>query len=383
MITCPQCNYENAEGSRYCSQCGASLSEESPADTKRKRLWLPILTPAIVLVLVGAALYFVYDQQAGINKEVVTWKTEAEEAALAGEYREAEKLLTRAIQERPDEEALQEELSHVQTALSMEKELEEVSKLLEEGSLSEADEQLSTIQAALKQENGRLYQTLVPALNEMDSRFTLQEVNEELSKITDVDELAAKLNTLSDLNLEEAAKVREKIYEKIVNRSTKTAEAAAEEKQYTEAIALIDEGLQYVSNDEKLIQLKERVQQEKQAFEQAAQERLESAMQQAAQDELRNETEALEVADIRMEKDEFGDYKISGELKSVATQVISTISVKYDIKTQDGEVVRSESAKVYPNYLTPGSTGSFEKMYYNLEEGEYMVEMTELEWLVE
>lgn len=302
---------------------------------------------------------------------------------MPGEYREAEKLLTRAIQERPDEEALQEELSHVQTALSMEKELEEVSKLLEEGSLSEADEQLATIQAALKQENGRLYQTLVPALNEMDSRFTLQEVNEELSKITDVDELAAKLNTLSDLNLEEAAKVREKIYEKIVNRSTKTAEAAAEEKRYTEAIALIDEGLQYVSNDEKLIQLKERVQQEKQAFEQAAQERLESAMQQAAQDELRNETEALEVADIRMEKDEFGDYKISGELKSVATQVISTISVKYDIKTQDGEVVRSESAKVYPNYLTPGSTGSFEKMYYNLEEGEYMVEMTELEWLVE
>lgn len=383
MITCPQCNHENAEGSRYCSQCGASLSEESPADAEKKRSWLPILTPAIVLVVVGAALYFVYDQETGINEDAASWKTEAEEAALAGDYREAEKLLSRAIQERPGAEALQEELTHVQSVLRMEKELEEVSKLLEEGSLSKADDQLSEVQTALRQENGRIYQTLVPTVNEMDSRFTLQEVNEELSKITDVDELAAKLNTLSDLNLEEAAKVREKIYEKIVNRSTKTAEAAAENKRYTEAIALIDEGLQYVSNDEKLIQLKERVQQEKQAFEQAAQERLESAMQQAAKDELRNETEALEVVDIQMEKDEFGDYKISGELKSLATQVISTISVKYDIKTQDGEVVRSESAKVYPNYLNPGSTGKFEKMYYNLEEGEYMVEMTELEWLVE
>jgi hypothetical protein len=146
---------------------------------------------------------------------------------------------------------------------------------------------------------------------------------------------------------------------------------------------MIDQGLQYVSNDEKLIQLKERIQQEKEAFEQAEQQRLESAMQQAAQDELRNQTQALEVIESSITKDEFGDYKVSGELKSVATQIISTVSVMYDIVNKEGEVVRSDSVKVYPNYLNPGNKGNFEKVHYELEEGEYSVEITEMEWLVE
>ncbi|WP_226577898.1 zinc ribbon domain-containing protein [Halobacillus litoralis] len=383
MIKCPQCKHQNADNSRFCSQCGHALGDDPEHKGKGKRLWLPLFTPVFALVVMGGALYYVYDYQKDVNAEVVSMKQEAEEVALEGEYREAEALLAKAIDRRPEADALQVELEHVQTAVQFEKKLDEVAGMLKEGQLKDADQQLSAIQDQLRKKDGRLYQTLIPRMNEMDSRLTLQEVNEELSKITDVDELAAKLNTLSDLNLEETAKVREKIFEKIVNRSTKEAEAAAEEKRYTEAIALIDQGLQYVSNDEKLIQLKERIQTEKQAFEQAAQQRMESAMQQAAQDELRNQTDALEVLNISIEKDEFGDYKVSGQIESVATQVISTVTVMYDIKNKDGEVVRSESAKVYPNYLNPGDKGSFEKFYYELEEGEYSVETTEMEWLVE
>ncbi|CDQ20085.1 zinc ribbon domain-containing protein [Halobacillus karajensis] len=383
MIKCPHCNHELNDGARFCSQCGKNLERASESNIKARRSWLPIITPVILLVVMGVALYFVYDYQKNINHEVAAMKKEAEEVALKGEYREAEKLLVGAINHRPEVEALQNELNHVQEALSWENELEAVGQLIENGSLEEANKELSAIQEALRKENSRLLVTLVPKMNELDSKLTLKEVNQELSKITDVDELAAKLDTLSNLNLEEASKVREKIYEKIINQSTKKAEAAAGEKRYTEAIATIDQGLQYVSNDKKLIQMKERIQQEKEAFEQAEQQRLESAMQQAAKDELRNETQALEVVDLSITKDEFGDYKVSGELKSVATQIISKVTVKYDILNKDGKAVRSEAVKVFPNYLNPKDLGNFEKMHYELEEGEYSVEISEMEWLVE
>lgn len=383
MIECPHCKHEMSEEARYCSNCGQSLTGEPETNSKDKRSWLPIITPVIALVVMGVALYFVYNHETNVNAEVVGMKQEAEEVALAGELREAEKLLVDAIDKRPEVEALQTELNHVQEAISWNKKLDEVSSLLKEDSLKKASEQLSSIQEQLRQEESKLLLTLIPRMNELDSRLTLKEVNQELSKITNIDELASKLDTLSDLNLEEASKVRDKIFEKIINQSTKKAEAAVEEKRYTEAIAMIDQGLQYVSNDEKLIQLKERIQQEKEAFEQAEQQRLESAMQQAAQDELRNQTQALEVMDVSITKDEFGDYKVSGELESVATQIISTVSVMYDIVNKDGEVVRSDSAKVYPNYLNPGNKGNFEKVHYELEEGEYSVEITEMEWLVE
>ena len=383
MIECPQCKHENNEGSKYCSQCGHQLSGEPELNSKAKRPWLPIFTPALVLIVMGVALYFVYDHQLDVNAEVAAMKQEAEEVALAGEYREAESLLAGAIDRRPEVEALQQDLSHVQEAISWSKKLDEVNEKIEQDALNEANEQLTAIQKQLRQKDSRLLMTLTPKMNELDSRLTLKEVNQELSKITDVDELAGKLNTLSDLNLEEASKVREKIFEKIVNQSTKKAETAVGEKRYTEAVSIIDQGLQYVSNDKKLIQLKERIQEEKEAFEQAEQQRLESAMQQAAQDELRNQTQALQVNGISITKDEFGDYKVSGQIESVATQIISTVSIKYDIINPDGEVVQSDSAKVYPNYLNPGTKGSFEKVHYELEEQEYSVEVTEMEWLVE
>ncbi|WP_281975256.1 hypothetical protein [Halobacillus litoralis] len=384
MIECPHCKHGMTESSRYCSQCGKPLKGEEKQDRRRLlKSKLPVLTPVMVLIVMGAALYFVYAHEQQVNKEVRAMKKEAEEVALAGEYREAETLLANAVDQRPHVDALQEELLNIQIALTWDRKLTEVHTLLEEGSLSKASEQLNAIEKELQEKDSQLLLTLVPKLNEMDSLMTLKEVNQELSKVTDVEELAAKLNTLSQLNLEEASKVREKIHEKIVNQSTKKAEEAANEKRYTEAVAIVDQGLQYVSNDEKLIQLKERIQQEKQAFEQAEQQRMERAMQQAAEDELVNETEALKVLDFNITKDEFGDYKVSGELESVATQIISTITVKYDILNADGKVVRSESAKVYPLYLNPGKKGSFEKVYYELEEGEYSVEMTEMEWLVE
>ncbi|MCA0969525.1 zinc ribbon domain-containing protein [Halobacillus litoralis] len=387
MIYCPHCGTELNEGSRYCSHCGQQLkgNQQTPIhkSESRKKKWGPFLLPLSVFLIVSAALFFVYTHEQGVNEEVMNDKEEAEALAYGGQYKEAESILQKAVEKRPEVEALQADLASVRSVLSIKSDMETVETLIEEEKLIEAEEALSGVHQAIQERDSQLFSALISEADNLDSRITVMKINQELSQMTDIDELASKFNALSGLNLEEASKVREKITEKMVSISTQKAEEALGDKQYTQAIASVDQALQYAMNNEKLLQLKERIQQEKSAFEEQQQERLEKAMQQAAEDELRNQTDALEILQTNMEKDEFGDFKVTGKLKSVATQIISTITVTYDITNDAGEVLETDSAKVYPVYLNPGDEGTFEKVYYNLEGEGYQVNVTELEWLVE
>lgn len=387
MIYCPHCGSEVNEGSRYCSQCGQQLegNQQKPIHKSddQKKPWLPILVPIAMFLLVSAVLFFVYTHEQGVNEEVLKDKQAAEKLALSGQYEKAELKLKKAVEQRPQVDALQSDLSSVQSVLALKKEMTKVETMLENKKLTEAKQALSSIQETIQEKDSQLFLTLIPEVNNLDSRMTVMTINQELSQMTDIDELASKLNALSGLNLKEAAQVREKITEKMVSLSTKNAEQALSQKQYTEAIASVDQALQYAVNNKKLMQLKKRIKQEKTAFEEKQQERLEQAMQQAAKDELKNQTDALEILDVTMTQDEFGDYIVHGKVKSVATQIISTVTATYDIKNSKGEVLETDSAKVYPLYLNPEDEGTFEKVYYNLENNDYKVEVTEMEWLVE
>ncbi|MBH0228880.1 zinc ribbon domain-containing protein [Halobacillus yeomjeoni] len=389
MNVCPHCKKEVSEGSRYCSQCGQPIkgTEEhhihKEKSGKKSKRWWPVIVPVITLIIMTITFFVVYTHQKNVNEEVLNMKKQAEESALSGNYEKAEKILVQAVDRRPEFQVLQSELNAVQTALFLSEELDDVEKQIKENQLKTAESELKKIQNQIQEQKSRLLVTLTPEANHLESRITVMKVNDEISRLSTVDELAGKLNTLSGLNLEEASKVRKKINEKIITLSTKKAEDALAQKQYSEAIAIVDQALQYVSNDEKLMQLKERIKQEQTAFEQEQRKRLEKAMEQAAEDELKNKTDALEVVEAKLTKDEYGDIKVTGKVKSVATQIISTITAKYDILNEKGKVVKSEEAKVYPIYLNPGDVGTFEKVYYELDDGEYSVKITEMEWLVE
>ncbi|TGB05153.1 zinc ribbon domain-containing protein [Halobacillus salinus] len=387
MLFCPHCGSEVNEGSRYCSQCGQQLEGDLKKpihkSEDRKKPWLPVLLPVLVALLTSAVLFFVYTHEQGVNEEVLKSKQEAEELALSGHYADAETMLEKAAEQRPNIEAFQEDLDSVRSVLTLQEDMSQVETMIEDQKLSKAEESLSEIQKVIQEKDSQLFSTLIPEMNNLDSRITVMTINKELSRMTDIDELAVKLNELSGLNLKEASQVREKITEKMISLSTKQAEKALNEKQYSEAISSVDQALQYAGNNQKLLQLKERIKQEKTAFEEKQQERLEQAMQQAAKDELKNQTDALEVVEVSIKKDEFGDFSVQGKVKSVATQIISTVTATYEIKNSEGKVVKKDSAKVYPVYLNPEDEGTFDKVYYKLKGKNYKVEVTEMEWLVE
>ncbi|MCP3026351.1 FxLYD domain-containing protein [Halobacillus sp. A5] len=360
------------------------LGSENTSSLYNRKKKLVYIMPATVLIILTAVLVLYYNHSVQVNHSVLKEKEEAEKMALEGHYNEAEKRLAEAAEQRPDYQGLERSLSTVHDVQKMQEDLDSVESSIEENELDKALEQLAKVNKEMIDNENQLVVTLTPKLNQLDSRITVGKINNEVKELTKVDELADKLNTLSGLDLEEAARAREKITEKIVSISTKKAEDKINEKQYNEAIAAVDEGLQYVINHEKLLQLKERVEQEKQAFEQEKRERMEQAMEQQALEEMKNRREAVNVLDIEAYKDEFGDVTIDGEVQSEATSIISSIEVTYDILDKDDEVLETDTAQVYPMYLNPEDKGKFEQIYYDYEkEEDISVEVTNVQWFVE
>ncbi|MBP2003735.1 FxLYD domain-containing protein [Halobacillus andaensis] len=341
------------------------------------------ILPGALFIFIAAGLVFFYNHAKQVNQSVLEDKEKAEELALEGDYNEAGKLLERAADKRPDYQALKRNLSAVNQVKAMEKDLERVETSIEENDLDNALNELSQVNQKMGEQENRLVATLTPRMNELDSRITVGKINNEVKELTNIDELAEKLNTLSRLDLEEATRAREKITEKIVSISSKQAEKAMKERQYNEAIAAVDEGLQYVINHKKLLRLKDRVEQEKLAFEQEKQDRMERAMEQAAMEEMMNRREAVKVLTIKASKDEFGDVTVQGEVQSEATSIVSSIEITYDILDEDGEILETDTSQVYPMYLNPEDTGKFEQNYYDFEKEEISVEVTNVQWFVE
>ncbi len=383
MTNCGKCGEQVSEESRFCSHCGESLDEDANQSrlNRRKNLWA-VLLPLIALLISSGALLFTYNYEKEINQEVLADKEKAVKLALDGKYMESEAILAEAVDKRPDFNAVRTELSSIRSALAMDSDLDKIDDYIDDNRLKDAKESLGTIQNQIINHNSKLSATLSPRTNELDSRITVKEISHEINQLDTIDNLAVKLDTLSGLNLEEAAKVREKISQKIVSLAVDKAEKAMDNKQYTDAVNVVDRGLQYVSNHEKLVKLKKRVIKEQTAFEQAEEERIKHAMQQAAKEDLKNKNDAVKILDVKLSNSEFGEIKVSGKVQSVATKIISSIKVKYDLVNNKDKVVKSSSSQIYPMYLNPGDKGNFEKVIYDVK-GDLTVKVTDLEWYVE
>ncbi|WP_082234399.1 zinc ribbon domain-containing protein [Halobacillus massiliensis] len=391
MVICTECGRENQPGSRYCSNCGESLEnapkivpEGKPVDEQKpkKNFWPIILPISVLAVMIGIVIY-TYEHTKQVNVQVDAQNAKAEELALQGKYKQAEKELEKAQEKRPDYLAVEQNLDSLHKVMKLDEKLNKVSKAIEQNELNKAEQELTSVSGQMREDKNRLIVTLTPRVNQLDSLLTVGKINYEVKEMTNVEALADKLNTLSGLNLDEASRSREKIIEKIVSISTKKAEEAMKEKKYNEAMANVDEGLQYAVNHQHLSGLKERIRQEQQAFEQVKQERIQRAMEQAEAEELKNHEDAVKIEKMEVNKDEFGDVTVSGIVKSEATKIVSSIEITYDLINENKEVLTTETAQVYPMYLNPGDTGNLEMMHYDMEEENLEVEVKNVQWFVE
>ncbi|WP_176224017.1 zinc-ribbon domain-containing protein [Thalassobacillus devorans] len=403
MLECPNCQNQVSEGSHFCPNCGTKLNDDarlhndeisatvaeetssrSLQRAPKKKKWIMILLPVVVLLLAGGGVGYTYAHEKNINEEVLTLKRDAEASALEGEYDKAESLLTQAIEKREDFSVLKKDLALIKEAKTFDAELAGIEEQIQKDELENASDRIDNLRSDVDASNSKLVPGFLPKLDTMESQIKIKRINSELAELSTVDQLAAKLSTLSRYNLEEATKVKAKILEKIVTVASNDAENHIASKEFNKAIATVDHALQFAVNNDKLLQLKKRIQQEQEAFVQAQRDRIERAAEKAAQEDLKNQTAAVEVKNIKAELDDLGDLTVTGEVESVATKIVSSVTLELEVLDSEGNPmdVEENTVTVYPMYLNPGDTGKFEKQFFEINE-EVEVNVDNIEWYVE
>jgi hypothetical protein len=401
---CHQCGEQLAENSHFCSQCGAKVQNQPKQTLDPKNLetilieetaagiqveqdeiqkpvirYLPVLLPIFSLIIVSVILTAYYLHDTNINEEVVDLKNAADETALAGNYKKGKEYLLEALTLRPDNSVLKNDLSAINEVIEYEQTLNLISEQIKNTQFSQASKELASLKDKLNHQNGPLFTPFHKQIDDKNTGITVGTVKQELAELNSVDQLASKLSILASMPKKEASAVKEEILNKIVQFSIDEAEAELTNKQYSDAVSIIDKGLQYAINNEKLLSLKERVSQEKAAFELAEQQRIEQAMEAAAQEDLKNRTAAVEVSDFSVEVDEYGDLYLSGSVKNVATKGITAITIYYTIYDENDEAIDTGDVSVYPYELASGAVGSFEDTYYGVHKN-VSVEIDNITW---
>lgn len=392
---CHQCGENIAEKSRFCSHCGAKIADNDDAVSQRqsrtenaagampKKNWVrrfsPALIPVLSLAIVSGGLAFMYNYEHDINKEVMSLKVKAEETALNGEFKDAQGLLLQAKSKRPEYTVLEQNLDGINQAIQYEETLANISDLIKKTEFEAALKEIASLKEKLKANQSPLFLPLQEEVKQKETSIKIGMIKQQLNDLTTVDQLAGKLSILSSFPEKDASAIKSEILNKIVSISVKEAEEELSNKQFSAASSTLDKGLQYAVNNEKLLALKDRIQQEKEAFEKAEQLRLEQAMEAAAQEDLNNQTAAVDVTEFTAEVDEYGDLYFKGSIENIATAAISSITIHYRISDESGQTIDEGSTSVYPYELQPGETGTFEDVYYGVHQ-DVIVDIDNITW---
>lgn len=396
---CQKCGWKaENEAARYCQKCGSMLQEEveatesplqnrdveitsreSKSNQKQSSLIWPIAAPVVSLVLASGIGYYYYSSQINKNEQVQFLQEKAEKAALTGDYEAALENLEKAAEIRPSYVLLAELEALISKAMEFEDSFANIDDLLKNQKLSEAETEIASLKELLNKQEGPLFSGFSDRVAEKESHLSIAKIKVDIDRLNTVEQLGAKLQSLSSVNHEEKEEVARLIKDKIVAITINEAQLQMNNKEFGNAIELIKEALHYANGDEKLLAFNDRIVQEQAAFEEAERNRIEQAMVAAAQEDLKNKTAAVSVESLEASLDEYGDLQISGEVKNTATVPISAIELYYTIYNSEGVEIGQDMTYVDPYYLEPGEVGTFYGLYFSVYE-DVTVQITKAMW---
>ena len=387
-----------ADDAIYCSQCGQKLlphkisseqtlgiwPEEQQNDaileeyiknveriehtiatsTKKQKhmstfIFRSVVVMILILVLIITSLTIVYRKELNTNELVLALQSEAKVNALQGEYNIALQNLDEAIALRPNFQALTVDQDLIYAALRLERLAEDIDDLLARGVEVESERKLDQFRQELNGYKEPLFDRHRERLEELNMKFTVLSLTNELTSIGTVEELGNLLNVVNGLVGEEAASLRDQIEERIRTTTNAEVNELVKRKRYSQAISSINESLTWLKEDEGLIELKTKTQDEQAAYEKAEQERIERAMEEKAAEDYINQTAAIEMLSFEKMMNEIGQSVVVVYLKNTATRAIYDITVKYTLQNQKGQTISQGASNVTPEYVLPGEGMSF------------------------
>ncbi|WP_200411438.1 zinc-ribbon domain-containing protein [Virgibacillus salexigens] len=368
MLHCPYCGTSIKEDENYCIKCGKLLPEDRYNRITNKkwinRNWKFPLFITAGIILSSIILYVTLEINSAKAKELYN---EGEEKVLDQEYKEAKELFQQAINHKANFQQAHFSLEFMDIAIEIRSSLEQATKLSEEGNYQEALSVINQSESKLNDFNGSAVNNLIETITQQRNAIKLQQVQQSLAKNPNIDKLKVLLWDVASIDSEKAEPITKNIRNQIIDYTSTKANEQLNNKQFTDAQLIVEDGLKYAPDSEKLLSLQTTIDKEKVAFETAQQKRIEQAMTSATKEKQVNETDAIEMLSIDITDDEQGNLVVKGEVQSVATIPINSIMIEYALLTENENELTTNEVYVYPDELYPEEKGKFEFTHFDIE----------------
>jgi hypothetical protein len=405
---CTSCGNNLKSTDLFCSQCGSrvSLDEQKntdinePLDMESDEIEIGIddedelspqsfplyknswFIPLVTLLLSVAFLSSYYAYGFYVTKQVESLRVKGELLALEGDFSQAKKLIEQGLRARPNHQALQEGLILIEEGQRIQEQLNKGNQLKEEDQFKEALTILEEAEKTIKLGKGPLYDMLQEKVSEAKLETLITQVELEIEDKKQIDELSPYIMKLSAVDDSRAKKLIQMIYTKITYIALENASQFLEKKQFSTALSIVDKALDYDTENILLLSFKEKIEKEQASFESAEQKRLEQAMIVAAKEEEKNRTQSVEVIEINLHLNDYGDLTIYGQVKNIGTKPISSVQIYYTVYDEQNNQMGSSSTFVNPNYIESKGIGDFQDYHYSVWDGD-RVEVSEITWNIE
>jgi hypothetical protein len=401
---CNNCGAKLTEQSKFCNHCGAAnvnvpsmeieevLQESAAVPSAEENKPLPAagsklrplhwIIPLVCLILAGSLITGLYFYQKSINKSIESQLQEGEKLALEGKWKEGLVHIKSALKKRPEHPVLLKDRSLLTDAIALEARVITTDKLVEENQYNEAIKSIDTLQEELKSRNGPIFERLSLSMGKQEEHIITAQAAHDLPSKDIINDLMPLLNTIKDYDSEEAVKTANDIRAKIIDLTHDKASSELKDKNFTVAMATVEEGLKLESDSAKLIGLKKTIETQKKEFEDAETERILKAREFATNENLKNTTAAVELISSNGYYDENTEnFIVEISVKNVATRPISSLVVYYDLLDEYGSVVGSSTGYVQPDILDVGESGSVYNYHYT-DGSMTSVNVTNFEWYI-
>lgn len=338
---CKNCGYKLEDNLRFCPHCGTALDKiSSESKAAGNKYWLIPFSFAI-MIAISLTVYFFYELK--VNREVETMRSRAEDLALQGNFDSALALVNQGLALRPNHKVLQQDLALINLGKSIKAKLEAAGKYADAKKFDMALNSISTVEQNLTNGRGAYFDMLRNLSEKYKTQVELKQIYDIAKSKNTIDELATLLSRLSSINNPEAKNVDKLIRQKIADIAYSKASEMLKNKQYNDALNVIEKAMQYDSSNAKLVSFKKTIIDQKTAFENAEAMRMEQAMIAAAKEEAMNRTNAVSVLNVQTYTNDYGDFVIEGEVKNIATKPIYEVEILYTIYDADGNAIEDGS----------------------------------------
>lgn len=367
MLHCPYCGSIVKEDELFCVECGKELPNDLNDRFKQKkqfnRFWLLPILCLFLSILSLMAAYFIMQHQETTAKQLFN---QGQNFILEEDYSKAKAAFKDALTYKDNFYEADVALNFTEKVLQIEDDLKQAINQQENNEFKESLDMINSAERTLKNYHGSAVNQLIDQIIIMKDNTKVAQLKYLLSNQPDINELKNLLWDSEAINNADAEEITINIRNQIVDYTFSKASEQLNNKQFNDAQILVDDGLKYASDSEKLQSLKTTIDKEKIAFEMEQQERIEQAIHLAAEEQEKNKEDAVKLNSVKIKDDEQGNWIVTGEVTSVATVPINSVLIEYSLLTNKDEEITTNKVYVFPDNLYMNEEGKFEFTHYDI-----------------